>query len=206
MFITIIIIIITCITSIKAFQSRETTSKLVFSPYLIKRRGEWHRFLTSGFIHGSWVHLFFNMYVLFLFGSYTEKFFAAAFQQWGAILYVILYVLAIVLSEVYSYFKHQDNPYYASLGASGAISAIVFASIVFNPLMKIGLIFIPFFGIPAFIFGILYLLYSMYMAKNGQDHIGHYAHFYGAVFGFLFPIILKPSLALHFFDLVIHGY
>lgn len=205
MSLTFIIIILTCISSIAAFQNQSMMSRMVFSPYAIKRSSEWYRFITSGFIHGSWIHLFFNMYVLFLFGSITEDYFEYFYRELGGLFYVALYLIAIILSEVYSYFKHQDNAYYASLGASGAVSAILFASILFQPLSKIGLIFFP-IGIPAFIFGVLYLLYSAYMAKQANDNIGHNAHFYGAVFGFIFPVVLKPMLIVNFFEQVATGF
>lgn len=195
--ITMLIIVLTSITSIMAFSNERIKSQLIFSPYYIKRRKDWFRFLSSGFLHADFFHLFLNMYVLFIFGDITEQYFMMVFGRGGATLYILLYVIAIILSEVYSYYRHQDNPNYASLGASGAVSAIIFASILFQPLSKIGLLFLP-GGIPGFLFGILYLLYSMYMARNATDNIGHNAHFYGAVFGFIFPIVLKPELFVHF--------
>jgi len=203
--ITLLIIVLTSITSIAAFNNQNVMQQLIFSPYTIKRKKEWFRFLSSGFLHSNWLHLFFNMYVLFLFGRITEAYFMQLFENAGATLYILLYVIAIILSEVYSYFRHQDNPGYASLGASGAVSAIVFSSILFQPLNKIGIIFFP-IGIPGFIFGLLYLLYSMYMAKHGNDNVGHYAHFYGAVFGFIFPVVLKPELFAHFLHQISYGF
>jgi len=205
MSLTILIIILTCISSFAAFQNKNLMNRMVFSPYAVKRSSEWYRFITSGFIHGNWMHLFFNMYVLFLFGSITENYFKFHYRDLGGLFYVALYLFSIILSEVYSYFQHKDNAYYASLGASGAVSAILFASILFQPLSKIGLIFFP-IGIPAFIFGLLYLLYSAYMAKQGQDNIGHNAHFYGAIFGFAFPVVLKPMLIVNFFEQVATGF
>lgn len=205
MTITLLIIVLTCITSIVAFNNPHFMQQLIFSPYLIKRSKDWFRFLSSGFLHSNWMHLFFNMYVLFLFGRITETYFMHLFAHFGATLYILLYAAAIILSEVYSYFRHQNNPGYASLGASGAVSAVVFASILFQPLNKIGIIFFP-IGIPGFIFGLLYLLYSMYMARNANDNVGHYAHFYGAVFGFLFPIVLKPELFMRFMEQITNGY
>ncbi|HXH17856.1 MAG TPA: rhomboid family intramembrane serine protease [Chitinophagales bacterium] len=205
MSITLLIIILTCIVSIAAFNNQHMMQQLIFSPYIIKRKGEWFRFVSSGLLHINFLHLFFNMYALYLFGGITEAYFKNMFRPVGATLYMFMYLLAIALSEAYSYFKHQDNPSYASLGASGAVSAVVFASILFEPLNKIGLIFFP-VGIPGFIFGLLYLLYSMYMAKQASDNIGHYAHFYGAVFGFIFPITMKPSLFENFLAQVTNGY
>ena len=124
------------------------------------------------------------------------------FGTLGPVYYVALYLLAIVVSGIPSFFKHRNNAYYAALGASGATSAIVFASILLYPTAKIGILFIP-IGVPSPIFGILYLLYSAYMAKQGADNIGHDAHFYGAVFGFTFPLMLKPALFLYFIDQIL---
>ena len=179
--------------------------QLVFSPYIIKRKGEWFRFFTSGLLHINFMHLLFNMYALYLFGSIAESYFKHLFGSSGSTVYLFMYVSSIGLSEAYSYYKHRDNPQYASLGASGAVSAVVFASILFEPLNKIGLIFFP-IGIPGFIFGLLYLLYSMHMAKQARDNIGHYAHFYGAVFGFIFPILIRPQLLIDFISHVTNGY
>src|SRR5688500_6548115 len=117
--------------------------QLVFSPYTIKRKREWFRFFSSGLLHINFMHLLFNMYALYLFGNITEAFFRDLFHPMGATVYILMYILSIGLSEAYSYYKHQDNPQYASLGASGAVSAVVFASILFEPLNKIGLIFFP---------------------------------------------------------------
>lgn len=202
---TTLIIALTVISSLSAFNNRNTFQKMIFSPYLIKRQGEYSRFLTSGLIHGSWMHLLFNMFVLYSFGSSTENYFGQIFGMAGKWLYLAMYIIGIALSEVYSYFQHQDNPHYASLGASGAVSAVVFASILINPWAGIVFIFFPFFPIPGFVIGILYLLYSAYMAKKENDNIGHYAHFFGAIFGFIFPVIFKPSLIIHFFNQIVQG-
>lgn len=205
MSLTLLIILFTSVISVMAWHNQNMMRQLVFSPYIIKRKGEWFRFVTSGLLHINFLHLFLNMYVLYLFGNITEAYFRKLFHPMGATIYVLMYVLSIALSETYSYFKHQDNPSYASLGASGAVSAVVFSSILLEPLNKIGLIFFP-VGIPGFLFGLLYLLYSMYMAKQAHDNVGHYAHFYGAVFGFIFPILLKPVLLVHFISQVTNGY
>jgi membrane associated rhomboid family serine protease len=205
MSVTLLIILLTSMVSIMAFSNEQMMRQLVFSPYNIRRTGEWFRFISSGLLHINFLHLFFNMYALFLFGGITEAYFRNLFEPMGATLYILMYILAIALSETYSYFRHRHNPAYASLGASGAVSAVVFASILFEPQNKIGLIFFP-IGIPGFIFGFLYLLYSAYMAKQANDNIGHYAHFFGALFGFFFPVLIKPSLFSHFIMQITHGY
>ncbi len=205
MAITLLIILITSVISLSGFNSQETVQRLIFAPYIIKRNKEWFRFITSGFIHANWLHLIFNMWVLYLFGNITESYFKHYFGAAGTVTYVVMYLFGIVLSETYSYSKHQDNPGYMSLGASGAVSAVLFASILFKPLQNTYIIFLP-IGIPGFIFGGLYLLYSWYMAKQGRDNIGHHAHFFGAVFGFFFPIIIKPALFMEFLQEVTNGF
>ena len=202
MSVTVIIIIITCIISIAAFQNEDLLRKLIFSPYTVARdSSQYFRFLTSGLIHGNWLHLLLNMYVLWMFGYITEQYFAGIFYPAGTILFIALYILAIPISETVSFIKHKDNHSYASLGASGAVSAVVFASILFEPTNKLYIIFIP-IGIPAFIFGPLYLAYSAYMSKQNIDNIGHDAHFFGAVFGFVFPLLFKPELLLRFISII----
>ncbi len=199
MSVTLIIIILTCLISIAAFQNSDLMGRFVFSPYTVARNtSEWFRFVTSGFLHGSWLHLGINMYVLWIFGETVEQYFQLYFYPAGIYLFIILYMLAIPISETYSFIKHRDNFRYASLGASGAVAAVVFASIIFSPTSNLYLMFIP-VGIPAFIFGPMYLAYSAYMAKQQVDNIGHDAHFWGAVFGFIFPLLFKPDLILIFF-------
>ena len=119
----------------------------------------------------------------------------------GILYYLLLYIGGTALSTVPSYGKYKDDYSYTAVGASGAVSAVVFASIVFDPLNKIYIFLIP-FGIPAIIFGILYLGYSWYMGKKNIDNIGHDAHFWGAVFGFVFTILLKPVLLVQLFTIL----
>lgn len=199
---TLGIIIVTCLASISAFQNNALVSRFIFSPYTVARnQSEWYRFFSSGFLHGGWLHLLFNMYVLWMFGGIVEQYFELLFAPVGSFLFLAMYLIALPISETASYIKHKDNFRYASLGASGAVSAVVFAFILFEPTQKLFFIFIP-IGIPAFIFGPLYLAYSAYMAKQNQDNIGHDAHFWGAVFGFVFPLLFKPDLIFRFFNLI----
>ena len=192
------IIIITVLISIIAFQSPRLMDKCIFSPYAIKHNREYHRFITSGFLHANWVHLLINMFVLYSFSQIVEQGYSQLFGNKGMFYFLILYIGAIIISDIPSYKKHQNNGYYKSLGASGAVSAVVFASLVFQPLAPIyiwGLI-----GIPGIILGILYLVYSAQMTKRSADNINHDAHFYGAVFGFAYTILLEPKLFLHFIN------
>ncbi len=154
--------------------------------------------LTYGLVHGGWGHLFFNMLTLFFFGRVMEQYFAVAFGDvLGIVLYIVLYVSAIAVSTVWDLFKHKDDWNYSAVGASGAVSAILFASILFEPKMGIYIYLIP-IPVPGYIFAPLYLLYCWYMAKRNMDNIGHSAHFWGSVYGLAFPLICRPDIFSHF--------
>lgn len=192
--ITVIIIAITCIVSILCFNGTLNGNKLIFNAYQVWHRKEWYRMLTSGMIHSGWGHLFFNMFTLYFFGRVVEQCFSAAFGGvLGTVLYVVLYVSALAISSLGDLVKYRDNWNYNALGASGAVSAVLFASILFAPKMGIYIYLIP-IPVPGYIFAPLYLLYCWYMAKRNMDNIGHTAHFWGAVYGLLFPIICKPDV------------
>lgn len=186
---TQIIIFITAIVSIVAFSSTTIKEQLLFKPVLIQKRNEWYRFFTSGLIHADWEHLLFNMLTLYLFGEGLEAQFNRdnLFGENGAILYSTLYISAFPFSMITSYWKHKQNTRYASLGASGAVSAILFASILLNPTIKIGFFILP-PVIPGFVFGPAYLLLSSYLNKKGKDNINHAAHIAGAIYGVIFTL------------------
>lgn len=191
---TVIIIAITCIVSILCFNGTLNGNKLIFNAYQVWHRKEWYRMLTSGMIHSGWGHLFFNMLTLYFFGRVVEQYFSAAFGGvLGTVLYVVLYVSALAISSLGDLVKYRNNWNYNALGASGAVSAVLFASILFAPKMGIYIYLIP-IPVPGYIFAPLYLLYCWYMAKRNMDNIGHTAHFWGAVYGMLFPIICKPDV------------
>ena len=192
--ITVIIIAITCIVSILCFNGTLNGNKLIFNAYQVWHRKEWYRMLTSGIIHSGWGHLFFNMLTLYFFGRVVEQYFSAAFGGvLGTVLYVVLYVSALAISSLGDLVKYRNNWNYNALGASGAVSAVLFASILFAPKMGIYIYLIP-IPVPGYMFAPLYLLYCWYMAKRNMDNIGHTAHFWGAVYGILFPIICKPDV------------
>lgn len=189
--ITIVIIVATALISIYAFSSRKVMDELIFYPALMAEKGQSYRFVTYGFIHADWMHLIFNMYAFYLFGQFTEGAFGQLFgETQGAFFYVLFYLLALIISIYPDYLKHKSDYQYRSLGASGAVSAVVFAYILLNPVGGIGLIFIPIF-IPGFLFGILFLVVSYFLGKKGRSSINHYAHMWGAVFGLIFLIILS---------------
>ncbi|MEI6061765.1 MAG: rhomboid family intramembrane serine protease [Bacteroidota bacterium] len=198
MTVTIIIVAITVIVSLLAFNNRELFRRLAFNAYDIKHFKNTYRFLTYALIHADWIHLLINMMVLFSFGQIVEQYYMMYFGGKGILYYLLLYVGGIALSTLPSYGKHKDDYSYTAVGASGAVSAVVFASIIFDPLSKIYLFLVP-IGIPAIIFGVLYLVYSGYMGKKNVDNIGHDVHFWGAIFGFVFTIVLKPALLSHLF-------
>lgn len=186
--ITIVILILTCIVSFTAFSNQKVIDDLIFYPPAITQRNQWYRFITNGVIHADIAHLAFNMFSFYLFGNFVEKDFMYLFNENGKILFLAMYITALAVCLIPTYFQHKDNYHYRSLGASGAVSAVVFAGIFLNPTIKIGLIIIPPI-IPGFIFGPLYLILSAYMAKRGGDNINHSAHFWGAVWGIMFVII-----------------
>jgi membrane associated rhomboid family serine protease len=170
--------------------------KLMFNGYAVWHRKEWYRMLTSGFIHAGYGHLMFNMMTLYFFGPIVEEAFGYYFGvALGGLLYIILYISAIAVSSIADLMKFRDTPAYNALGASGAVSAVLFSAILFQPDMGISIFFIPFY-IPAYIFAPLYLAYCWYMARLNIDNIGHTAHFCGAVYGLMFPIILEHRILI----------
>lgn len=192
--ITFIIIALTVITSILAFSNRALFDKLLFDPYRIFHMKQFYRFITHALVHADWVHLGINMFVFWSFGRMVESMFQYIFGVGkGLYFYFLLYLGGVILSSLPSYGKNKDNTWYTAVGASGAVSAVLFSSILISPLSGIRFIFIP-IDIPAFIFGFLYLFYSAYMSKRGNDNIGHDAHFWGAVYGLAFTLIIKPAL------------
>lgn len=195
--ITNLLIALTVISSFLAFNNQVLFSNCVFNPYIIEKRKQYYRFITAGFIHADWMHLLFNMYALYLFGSNVEIAFKEIFQQLGTVLYIALYFSALIMSAMFSFYKHKENPNYNAIGASGAVSAVLFVSIILFPSQRLMIFPIPFF-IPSYILGPLYLWYSYYMGRKGMDNIGHDAHFFGAVWGVLFIVLLWKDALSHF--------
>ncbi len=194
--ITYLIIGTTVIVSFMCFNRRDLFNRLSFSPYAIFKRNEWYRFITHGFVHADSMHLLVNMFTFWSFGTYMESLFTDyGFGTWG---FLGLYFGGMIFASIFDLFKYRDNVYYHSIGASGAVSAILFASIIFDPWGLILLFAI--IPVPGIVFGVLYLIYCQYMAKQSADNINHNAHFYGALYGFFFPILLRPSLIKMFID------
>lgn len=189
MSITLIIIIVTCLVSFAGFSNQKLINDLIFYPPAVTQQKQWYRFFTCGLIHADIGHLAFNMLALYLFGDIVEKYFTALFGEKGKALYLVMYILALLFCLLPTLSKHKNDYYYRSLGASGAVSAVIFASILFNPLTGIGLFFIPVY-IAGFIFGIIYLLLSNWLEKKGRDNVNHSAHIYGALFGIIFTALI----------------
>ena len=194
---TYIIIGITVVISVLAFYNREIFDRLKFNAVDAKEPKNSYRFLTYGLIHGDFLHLFVNMLVLYSFGRIVETFYGIWFPEKSGFYFGLLYVGGLILSIVPSFGKHKNDVFYNAVGASGAVSAVLFASIILYPTGKIMLLFIP-IPIPAPVFGVLYIAYEYYMSKRGGDNIGHDAHLWGAIFGVVFTIALKPELAALF--------
>jgi membrane associated rhomboid family serine protease len=192
--ITIIIIVITCIVSFAAFNNDKLFDELIFYPPAIANQNQYYRFFTCGFIHANYAHLFFNMYSFYIFGEYVESQFADVFGPSGKWLYLLMYISSLFFCLLPTYKKNKDNYNYRSLGASGAVSAVVFAFIFLEPLRRIGIIFIPVM-IPGFIFGLLYLVISSVFDKKGGGNINHSAHIWGALYGISFLIVTGSFLA-----------
>ena len=201
MSITLIIILVTVGISVWAWNDYSVMDRWVMNPYQISRLGQYYRLLTSGFLHADWGHLLFNMLSLYFFGGFIEQLFGMLFGASAPVYLVGFYLAAILVSDIPSYLKHRNDTNYNSLGASGGVAAIIFATILVSPLTKLYLFFIP-IGIPGFIFGPLYLLYSYYEAQRGRGNVNHDAHFYGALFGILFIIVVYPSSLPQFFEQV----
>ncbi|HWJ89955.1 MAG TPA: rhomboid family intramembrane serine protease [Flavisolibacter sp.] len=197
--ITLIIVIITCIVSISAFSQQKLMDDLIFYPPAISRRRQYYRFITHGFIHADVMHLAFNMLALYSFGEHLETIFSfpCVFGHLGKLLYLLLYVSSLVIASLPDFFRYRDSYHFRSLGASGAVSGIVFAMIVFFPQSPIGIIFLP-VQIPGYIFAIIYLAISVYLDKRGSSRINHSAHFWGAAYGIVFVLVFCRLFASDF--------
>ncbi|HBK46276.1 MAG TPA: rhomboid family intramembrane serine protease [Xanthomonadaceae bacterium] len=193
--ITLILIAVTAIVSWMAFNNRKLADRLILWPPALDRHRQYDRLLTYGFIHADFGHLIFNMITLFFFGRPIER---VMTQITGSVLtYPLFYLAALVVSILPSYIKNQKNPNYLSLGASGAVSAVLFAYILLAPWTIILVFFIP---APAIIYAVFYVGYSIWMDRRGGDRINHSAHLAGAAFGVMFMLIMEPRVLQIFLE------
>ena len=181
---------ITIATSLWAFYNDTLFSNLILHPYSVSRGQRVYTVITSGLIHNDWMHLFFNMLSYYFFAFQLE----AVLGHWQ---FALLYTLSLILSDLPTVYKHRNDDWYHSLGASGAVSAVIFSAILYNPLAKMMIMPIP-FGIPAVLFGVLYLIYCNYASKNARDNVNHDAHLFGALSGLLITIALNPHIVNSF--------
>jgi membrane associated rhomboid family serine protease len=197
MSVTIIIIIITSGISLLAFTNNQLLNSLLLWPARMNQPTQYYRFLTAGFVHADYMHLLFNMFTFYFFGSLLEGPMAIGPEN-----LVILYLTGIIVSCIPSYFKKRNHPGYRSLGASGGVAAIIFASIYLSPWNKIYIFFA--IGMPSIVFAVLYLAYTAYLARKGEGIVNHDAHLWGSVYGLLFMIIIDPTHGMYFLEKLQH--
>ncbi|MFN8252871.1 MAG: rhomboid family intramembrane serine protease [Ferruginibacter sp.] len=198
--ITLALIAANVIFSLIGFSNADMVDKTIMWPYRVNRENQYLRFITSGFLHADMMHLFFNMFTLYFFGGALEHYFTY-YGLGGEISFVVLYFLGLIVSDIPSYIKHKDNYNYRSLGASGAVSAVVFATIVFNPWGKIYLY--GALGVASAVYAVLYVVYCVYMGKRGGDNINHDAHLWGSLFGLAFTLVLIGILQPDLFSAIV---
>lgn len=196
--ITYALIIIIGIVTYYTWQRPEVHQRLILNPYQAFQRKQYDRLLTSGFVHNNGIHLFLNLFTLYFFGGAIEKIFFIYFGTIGNIYYVILFLSAIIIANVPTFLKHKSQPSYNSLGASGGVSALVLAFILFDPLRDLCLYAV--LCLPGYILGAVFIAYSIIMGKRGQDNINHDAHLFGALYGLLFIIVLRPATLQSFLE------
>lgn len=190
------IFIFTIVTSIYAFNDNSVLGKFILSPYNVYRKHKLYTLITSGFIHADWMHLIFNMITFLSFGFVLER-------MIGSLNFGILYFVSLVLSDLPTVFRHKNDLWYNSLGASGAVSAVIFSFILFQPFSSMYIMPIP-FGIWAVAFGPLYLVYCAYASKQSRDNINHDAHLYGALSGMILTTVLMPGVIPYFIEQVMN--
>lgn len=193
---TLIIVVLTSIISIIAFGNESLWRFLALEPFRMKRSREYHALLTSGFVHGSYIHLFLNMYVLAMFGPSLEL-------VLGSQTFLLVYAISLLVGSIYPFIKYRDNPTYVAIGASGAISGVVFGFCLFWPTSTLLLFFV--LPLPAIVFAVAYVAYSVFAMKRAEDNIGHEAHLAGGVGGLLATMAFRPD-SLGIFWESISGY
>lgn len=190
--ITLSILAITCVVSYLAFKNARLLDDLILWPPAISRKHEYYRLVTYGLVHADFTHLLFNMITLYFFGRVMEGFYAGQLGTYG---FALFYLGALVVSILPTYLKNRGNPDYRSLGASGAVSAVLFGFVLLAPWSLIIVFVIP---VPAIVYAVLYTGYSIYMDRHGQGNINHSAHLWGAAYGVVFTLLVNPRVLPHF--------
>lgn len=185
---TLGLIALTVLVSWLAFDRPRLLDRLILWPPAIDRHKQFDRLVTHGFIHADWQHLLFNMITLYFFGGLVERLFVPYIGQLG---FVLFYLSAIVVAILPTYLRHRHDAQYRSLGASGAVSAVLFVFILVEPWSMIYVFFLP---MPAILYAVLYVGYSIWMDRRGGDNINHSAHLWGAAYGVLFTVIMEPRV------------
>ena len=193
--ITLALIAITALVSWRAFNDRRLLDRMILWPPAIARQREYWRLVTHGFLHADLPHLLFNMVTLFFFGRMVERLMLQLTGSW--LTFPLFYLSAIVVAILPSYLKNRDNPRYFSLGASGAVSAVLFAFIMVSPWTWIFVFFIP---APAILYAVFYVGYSIWMDRRGGDNVNHSAHLAGAAYGVLFMVAMEPRVLQGFWQ------
>lgn len=199
MSLTIILIVITVAASFAAWNKRDLRDKWIHNPYSANKYKEYWRLLTSGFIHADYMHIFFNMWALYLFGELVEQYFSLFFAGKAMVMFLLLYLGGIIVANIPDFIQHKNNASFNSLGASGGVSSIVFCAVILQPTMELMIIPIP-IPIPAYIFAVLYVAYSVYMEKRQMDNVNHMAHLWGALWGVAFILLIQPNSLGNFFS------
>ncbi|MBS7455601.1 rhomboid family intramembrane serine protease [Coralloluteibacterium stylophorae] len=196
MFVTLGIIVVTCAVTILGWKNPRLIARLILWPPAVRKAHQYDRLVTSGFIHADVAHLAFNMITLFFFGRIMEQVLG---QLIGPVGFALFYLSALLVSSLPSYLKHRADPNYRSLGASGAVTSVLFAFILVDPW---SLIFVFFLPVPAIVYAVFYVGYSIYMDRKGGDNINHSAHLAGAIYGVLFMLLLEPRVLGHFLSVL----
>jgi len=204
MSLTLIFVIATNLASLHGWKNDDFQRKWIFNPYSVNKYNQYYRFLTSGFIHADYIHLFFNMFVLYMFGEGVERTFVTLFGFKGYLFFGGLYLLGIIVSSIPTYLKFRHAAYYNSLGASGGTSSVLFSYVMFYPVAELCPYGITFLCLPGFIWMLLYLIYSYFMSKKGADNINHDAHITGGVFGIIFTFAVLPKVGSTFLEQIIN--
>jgi membrane associated rhomboid family serine protease len=196
--VTLLLIVVTAIVSWMALHNRRVMDRLILWPPAIRRHHQYDRLVTHGFVHADLSHLLFNMITLYFFGRLAEQFFVPYIGELG---FALFYLSALVVAILPTYIRHRHDPSYRSLGASGAVSAVLYAFILLKPWSMIFVFFVP---LPAILYGAMYVGYSIWMDRHGDDNVNHSAHLWGAGYGMLFTLLLEPRVWPAFLQELLH--